>query len=73
MKVSEERPLFKYVKAKTEEEESNESEDECEKFGYSFEEWLDRKGNGLPMVKAEKYEEEELTEVEKEFKRQQNL
>jgi hypothetical protein len=53
VKVSEERPLFKYVKAKTEEEESNESEDECEKFGYSFEEWLDRKGNGLPMVKAE--------------------
>ena len=64
MKVSEQPPLFKYVKAKTEEEESNESEDECEKFDLSFDEWLYRKGNGLPMFKAEKYEEEELTEAE---------
>ena len=51
-KVSEEyRPLFTYVKTKTESEESEEGEDECEKYGLTFEEWLYRKAHGLPLYK----------------------
>lgn len=56
MKVSEERPMFKSVRFTTEDEESDESEDECDKFGYTFDEWLFRKAHGLPMFIAEKYE-----------------
>lgn len=71
-KVSEEyRPLFTYVKTKTQSEESDENEDECEVYDLTYEEWVYRKAHGLPLFKynPEEYEkEEELSEAEKNLK-----
>ena len=71
-KVSEEyRPLFTYVKTKTQSEESDEDKDECEEYDLTYEEWLYRKANGLQLFKynPEEYEEEEeLSEAEKNLK-----
>lgn len=61
----EERPLYTYVKTNTEEAESDESEDECEKFGLTFEELQLRKMHNLPLFKykADEYEEEKVSKI----------